>query len=505
MSSPMLFQLTWVLIFLVFSEVLDYGVIDRSQYLPAVQRALFMNDIHNKVASSGLGHSKWQTFAFSMPSIGLAFFIGPLGVVQGVYAKYYGVALTTMAVVLLVGRIFDAVTDPLIGYYSDRYRANRGTRKPFLLVGGLCLIPCSFFLFIPSAEVSVAYLTFWSLLFYLALTVIQIPMYAWASELRSDSADRTMLFTVLAFVSQAGGLLFFVIPFFTTSEITPETFRVSVVFGAILLLLGLGCALKYVPNGPPPLLAESRKTDRTHQPKMSVFKDIYNAVKGNKPFQVFILANLCYGLGLGMSMGLFFIFVDAFLGRGEVFATLSIVGIVASLLVTPFIYRFALLVGKKRVWLIAGATVFGGILYIGLLSPDEDVFVELAILYVMILLGANCSGVIGMPMLSDTIDYGLLSDKTERRGTYFAIYTLMVKAQIALGLSLGLGIAGWLGFDATATTHDEGSAFAIHMAISWIPAVILTIGLFFIWRYPLDEHRCAIIARRLQRRETGVR
>ena len=83
-------------------------------------------------------------------------------------------------------------------------------------------------------------------------------------------------------------------------------------------------------------------------------------------------------------------------------------------------------------------------------------------------------------------------DKAERRGSYFSIFTLMTTAQGALGLSLG--------FDATATTHDESSAFAIHLAISWVPAVILSIGLFFIWRYPLDERRCAIIARRLQRR-----
>ena len=76
----------------------------------------------------------------------------------------------------------------------------------------------------------------------------------------------------------------------------------------------------------------------------------------------------------------------------------------------------------------------------------------------------------------------------------------MAKAQAALGLSLGLAIVGWLGFDATATTHNESSAFAIHMAISWVPAAILAVGLFFIWRYPLDERRCAIIARRLQRR-----
>ena len=77
-----------------------------------------------------------------------------------------------------------------------------------------------------------------------------------------------------------------------------------------------------------------------------------------------------------------------------------------------------------------------------------------------------------------TFDYGLLSDKKEHRGTYFIINILMIKAQVALGASLGLALAGWLSFDATATTHNESSAFAIHLAISWVPVVILTVGFF---------------------------
>ena len=458
----------------------------------------------DKGINAASGFSKWQALAFSGPSIGLAFFMGPMGVIQGIYAKYYGVALTTLAAVLLIGRIFDALTDPLIGHYSDRFRTRTGTRKPFMLVGGLCLIPCSYFLFVPPAEVSIVYFTLWSLLFYLALTILMIPMYAWASELYSDSVERTSLFTAVSFAGIVGGLLFYLIPFlplFETREITPETLRVSVVIGSILLLVGLYCAMKYVPNGPLVLVEELAEKGKSNQPKTSAFKGMYSAVKTNKPFQVFMLAYLCFGLGMGMFYGLFFIFVDAFLGQGEIFATLAVIGLLGGLLLTPVVYKIVLLMGKRTTWLMASVIVVGTTVYIGQLSASESVLVELVIVYVIMTLGLTCSSVIVMPMLSDTVDYGLLSDIAERRGTYFSIVTLMTKAQMALGLSLGLALAGWLGFDATATTHDESSAFAIHLAISWIPAVILTVGLFFIWRYPLDERRCVIIARRLQRRK----
>jgi len=444
--------------------------------------------------------SKWQALAFSTPSIGLMFLMGPMGVIQGIYAKHFGMALTTLAALLLLGRIFDALTDPLIGHFSDRYRARSGTRKPFVLFGGLCLIPCSYFLFVPPDDVSVVYFTVWILLFYLASTMVMIPTHAWASELSSDSVERTTLFTVLVMTGRIGGILFYLVPFlpiFTTTEITPETLKVSVLVSAVLILPGLYCALRFVPSGPPPI---TEKPSTEQKPKWHVFQDLFSAVKGNKPFQLFVAAYMCFGLGLGMTGGLLFIYVDAFLGQGAVFAQLSILGLVGGLALTPVAYKVVIFLGKKQAWFISMSITFASVFYLGQLNPGQDAYIGLVLFYVILTFGGVCSAVIGLPMLSDTIDYALLSDKTERRATYFSVFSMMVKAEAALGMALGLAIAGWLGFDATASHHDAQSAFAIHMAVSWIPVVLASTGLYFIWRYPLDERRSAIVHRRLNAR-----
>ncbi|MDB9953857.1 MFS transporter [Porticoccaceae bacterium] len=441
--------------------------------------------------------TKWQALAFSSPMIGQAFLLGPMGVIQGIYAKYFGMALTTLAAVLLVGRIFDALTDPLIGHFSDRYRVRKSTRKPFVLLGGLLIIPCSYFLFVPPEDVGVAYFMLWTLLFYLSTTLLTIPMNAWGSEIGSNSVQRTTLFTAMMFVAQIGGVLFYLVPFlpmFTTTEITPETLKISVFVGAVLILPGLYCALKFLPDGPAPLEEIRSLKDK---PKDNIFQILLIAVKHNKPFQIFMAAYMCSGLGLGMCGALLFIYIDAYLGEGAIFAQLSILGLAGGLLLTPLAYKVVIIVGKKKAWMISTLITLVAIFYLGLLSPGHDAYMGLVVFYIILTFGGVSLGVIAMPMFSETVDYALLSDKTERRAAYFSVFSMMVKANGALGMAIGLAVAGWLGFDANATTHDAQSGFAIHMAVSWLPVALGSLGLFFIWKFPLDERRSAIIYRRL--------
>ena len=87
--------------------------------------------------------------AYSLPLLSLDFLVAPImSILQGIYAKYYGLELTAIASVLIIARVFDGVSDPLIGYWSDRMRA----RKPFVLAGGALFIVCAYFLFSAAGE-----------------------------------------------------------------------------------------------------------------------------------------------------------------------------------------------------------------------------------------------------------------------------------------------------------------------------------------------------------------
>jgi Na+/melibiose symporter-like transporter len=281
---------------------------------------------------------------------------------------------------------------------------------------------------------------------------------------------------------------------FSTTEITPETLKVAAIAGALFIVLGLCCALRFAPDGPPPVEAEN---DLQEKPKYHVLHSLLNAVKQNKPFQIFIAAYMCSGLGLGMCGALLFIYIDAYLGQGAIFAQLSIFGLAGGLLLTPLAYKLVIIIGKKPAWFISSLTTLSAVFYLGTLSPGTDAYMGLMMFYIILTFGGVSMAVIGMPMLSETIDYGLLGDKTERRAAYFSVFSMMAKAQLALGMAIGLALAGWLGFDASATVHDAQSGFAIHMAVSWLPVALASTGLYFIWKFPLDERRSTIVHRRL--------
>ena len=131
-----------------------------------------MNDVINSRKQTPETSILMKALAYAIPSVGMGLMLGPVVVLGGIYAKHYGLTLASIASVMLFARVFDAVTDPIIGYYSDRWRIRTGTRKPFMLLGAIFLVPCSYFLFVPGGEVSIAYFAAWYFAFYLALTCL---------------------------------------------------------------------------------------------------------------------------------------------------------------------------------------------------------------------------------------------------------------------------------------------------------------------------------------------
>ena len=134
--------------------------------------------------------------------------------------------------------MFDAVSDPLVGYCSDRYYAYGGSRKPFVVSGGLLFLISSWFLYVPRTNnVSTLYFLFWFLSFYFSYTIFVVPHYAWGGELVVDARERNRLFSLRTLALFLGTILFFIVPLFPmfdSNEFTPKTLKWAVIFSGFL-------------------------------------------------------------------------------------------------------------------------------------------------------------------------------------------------------------------------------------------------------------------------------
>ena len=433
--------------------------------------------------------------AYALPSIPVYLLVGPLAIVNGVYAKYFGLSLTSMATILLVCRLFDAISDPVIGYWSDRYRAQTGSRKPFVVIGGLLLVISCYFLFVPSGtSVNAAYFLVCMLAWYFAFTFFEIPHLSWGAELVAESHGKTTLYGLRALGANFGLLLFYLVPFlpfFSSRVYTPETLYWVVLTAAALMLPTLWFCHRLTPNGSQTVTAAGQST---HQPSLwSLRWEIMN----NKPLLIFLAAFISYGIAIGMWFSLQFIFIDVYLKLGEHFALVNIIGLCASSALIPFWVKLSYLIGKKQAWCISLFVYILGIAFASQLMPGEANLSSLVSVMILNYTATSAIGVLVISLLADIIDYGRWKFSTDRAATYFSMLMFSVKTTAALGGALGLGIAGWYDFDPAAITHTSEQIFGLRLAAFGLSIPLLLITLVFVALIPMDNHRHRIIRRRL--------
>lgn len=445
---------------------------------------------------------------YSLPQITAACIMAPVAIVQGVYAKHYGLALTAIATVVLIARIFDAITDPIIGYCSDRYRAKTATRKPFIWIGGLLFIVSSYFFYVPPEQLSIIYFMGWFFLFYLGWTVFEIPHLAWASELAGTSQEKTKIYSVRNIAGYLGLALFYAVPllpFFESSEITPETLKWSAIVAGLVMLPLLYSCVKMVPDACGSLnRAEKIPAGLGLLNRKQLACTLLETIFQNKPFLLFLGAYIFFGIGSGMWYGLIFIYVDSYLGLGDQFSGMFLIAFIIGIAATPIWYKVTNWLGKKMTWILAVIPVLFSMIYTGTLISGAASFHDLLIIKILHTLGLTCLGIVVPSALADISDYGTWKFGTNQGATYFSVFTLVAKVNVSLGIALGLAIAGLSGFDAAANAHSEASVFGLRLSISWLPVLLILVSLVFTAFFPITAHRHEIIRRRLEARAKRV-
>ncbi|RHW22057.1 hypothetical protein C2846_06245 [Pseudomonas jilinensis] len=99
------------------------------------------------------------------------------------YAQEVGLNMALMALVLVIARMSDVITDPLIGTLSDRWQTRLGRRKPWLLMGMPLMLLGTVMIFMPPEGAGIGHLLVWTVIMYLGWTMVTLPYGAWGAEL----------------------------------------------------------------------------------------------------------------------------------------------------------------------------------------------------------------------------------------------------------------------------------------------------------------------------------
>ena len=133
-------------------------------------------------------------------------------------------------------------------------------------------------------------------------------------------------------------------------------------------------------------------------------------------------------------------------------------------------------------------------------TADQVGVVALSLMLALAYIGSVPLAAIAPSLLADISDYSRWKSGADRTATYFSLYTFALKASLAVGGSIGLGIGGWYGFSPASTVHSESAIFGLQLSASWLPATFMLLSIFVIQLTPINEHQHQIVRRRLDRK-----
>ncbi len=432
-----------------------------------------------------------QLFYYALPGIALGLPTVPIIVyLPTYYAQTLGLGLTVAGGALFAARLFDVITDPLIGFVSDRLPARWspwGRRKPLILLGaplaGLALVQ----LLDPPAGAGVGHLVAWGFLLYGGWTLVMIPYTAWGAELSGDYGERSRITG-----AREGALLLGIF----LAGAAPAALAASGWSEADALA---GVAWSVVAFGAPAFLLLGVKLPEKVTRRVPLSRPAHplrglGSLARNRPFLRLLAAWFVNGLANGIPAVLFLLYMEHALEAGPADRGLLIfLYFLAAVLAIPLWLRLGRRHDKHRVWCLAMLMAIASFAVVPFL-PAGAIF---AFALICLLTGAALGADLVLPpsIQADVVDYDRLRFGEDRTGILFAAWSMATKLALAAAVGIALPSLDALGFDPESGSPEGLTALVVIYA--GIPVVLKVGAIVLVWSFPLTRARHAIIRRRL--------
>ena len=454
-----------------------------------------------------------QKIAFGIGMLANQMFPAALGIFMVILVQSLGMSPILWGLIFFLPKLVDAITDPLMGYISDRTESRWGKRRPFVFIGAIVAGLSYIAMWQLSAENSQMYNFWyflgWSIVFFLGMTIFSVPYVAMGYEMSDDYHERTRLMAVAQWIGQWAWVI---APWGWIVLYDPNWFE-SATEGArtLSIYVGLICMLLAMV---PAIFCDSEDTtgkiETAKQATLSdTFKDLFQGIAitlKNKPFQRICTATFFIFNAYNCVAGFAFFIIVYYMNAGDPVAAgnwPALFGSVSALctcfLVIPIVNWMAQNLGKHRTFLITQTmSLVGYAMFWWSFSPENPYLMFVPI--PLFVFGIGGLFTIMMSMTADICDLDELETHERREGLFGAIYWWMVKFGAAFaGLLSGL-ILALVGFDQTVTVQTEEALAGLRAAFILVPATGTLIGICAMWNYDLNEERVTAIRRELNSR-----
>lgn len=428
--------------------------------------------------------------------------------------------------IIMIAKIWDAITDPLMGFISDNTRGKHGRRKPYIFWGGVSVLIAIFLVFLPIREWGVSvkgftiYITIMYLVWNTCSTISQVPYTSMASDISPSFKERNNANTVkLVFVSIASGLAYVLPLIFIESLINEDGYlffnhltktqfwllmsiTFGVLFGGGLIICGLGVKERIVDNSP--------------KEKFNFKQFIKNYIQPykNRSYRwhivMYVAAFTCMDMISALAV---YYATDVWAGKQLFGMNMSSLFIIAPLMVAAVcMFPLARIMMDKKSKQFAFRMglpfyILGGIM-LAIMDPSWTPPILVPI--VSLIMGLGFGGAQMMPWIifPDTVDVAEMTTGKRPTGTYSGMMTLARK----VGGALGVGLVGWIltaaGYiptdsNSTGIVQPDSALTAIKLILSIAIIVLISISLFASFKYKINSKKLERIRYFIDARKEG--
>jgi GPH family glycoside/pentoside/hexuronide:cation symporter len=416
---------------------------------------------------------------YNVPTVGVGFMF----FIVSLYLMKFStdvllISPVAMGLIFGISRIWDAITDPLAGYLSDRTNLSYGRRRPWILLSVPFICGTFYMMWNPSIELTqtgaVIWMAFAILLFYTSMTAFTVPHTSLGAELSTNYHERTRIFGVRHMTWNCGSLLALVAmhQLIVGDDVRHTAWIISIIAGLVTAALIIWMFLS--------VRERPEYQGRGESDVVIAFGDVLRNKYARLLLVVFFIENLG-----GATIGILTPYIAEYVvGRPEKTVVYILLYLIPSVASVPLWVPLSRLVGKKAMWMfsmLVTAFGFGGMFF---LEEGSDTLIS--VLAVICGLGAGSGAVVAPSIQSDVIDYDEYKSGKRKEGTYFATWNFVFKSSTGITLMLTgfvLSLSGFMPNEA----QSETTKLALLSLYALFPLVCYVTGTLIFSRFKLDE------------------